>query len=189
MPSGLPDYLRAASWEVTALPEIDLVIFFRRLSDSFLKEAAQHSGKLPKTKAFRHLARSLHGFSRGQFCSMELGTNGAMNSIEQSRLLQMRSTIVGQNGALQRAIEHSSVTATEGTPNADFGSALSSALKAVNAQQAKATDMTNAYERGETHDIVSVMVERQKASLGFEATLQVRNKLLSAYRDIMNMPV
>jgi len=33
------------------------------------------------------------------------------------------------------------------------------------------------------------MLERQKASIGFEATLQVRNKLLSAYRDIMNMPV
>jgi flagellar hook-basal body complex protein FliE len=49
--------------------------------------------------------------------------------------------------------------------------------------------MSAAYERGETHDIVSVMVERQKASIGFEATMQVRNKLLSAYRDIMNMPV
>ena len=39
------------------------------------------------------------------------------------------------------------------------------------------------------HVAVSVMIERQKASLGFETTLQVRNKLLSAYRDIMNMPV
>ena len=33
------------------------------------------------------------------------------------------------------------------------------------------------------------MLARQKASVGFEATLQVRNKLLGAYRDIMNMPV
>jgi flagellar hook-basal body complex protein FliE len=49
--------------------------------------------------------------------------------------------------------------------------------------------MSASYERGDTHDIVGVMIERQKASLGFEATLQVRNKLLSAYRDIMNMPV
>ena len=62
-------------------------------------------------------------------------------------------------------------------------------MRAVDAQQARASDLSAAYERGETHDIVSVMVERQKASLGFEATLQVRNKLLSAYRDIMNMPV
>ena len=49
--------------------------------------------------------------------------------------------------------------------------------------------MSAAYERGDTNDIVGVMVERQKASIGFEATMQVRNKLLSAYRDIMSMPV
>ncbi|MEQ1687328.1 MAG: flagellar hook-basal body complex protein FliE, partial [Sphingopyxis sp.] len=34
-----------------------------------------------------------------------------------------------------------------------------------------------------------VMLARQQASIAFEATLQVRNKLLSAYGDIMNMPV
>jgi flagellar hook-basal body complex protein FliE len=115
-----------------------------------------------------------------------------MNSIDQSRLLQMRSSIIGQNSALQRATGGAieGAAQTQGTSGqVDFGATLNDALKAVNAQQSKATEMTNAYERGETHDIVSVMVERQKASLGFEATLQVRNKLLSAYRDIMNMPV
>ena len=71
----------------------------------------------------------------------------------------------------------------------DFGAAISNALQQVNAQQTKASELSEAYERGDTHDIVSVMIERQKASLGFETTLQVRNKLLSAYRDIMNMPV
>ncbi|PKP97859.1 MAG: flagellar hook-basal body complex protein FliE, partial [Alphaproteobacteria bacterium HGW-Alphaproteobacteria-13] len=76
-----------------------------------------------------------------------------------------------------------------GAGGADFSSAISNALEQVNAQQHKATAITEAYERGDTHDIVSVMIERQKASLGFETTLQVRNKLLSAYRDIMNMPV
>jgi len=33
------------------------------------------------------------------------------------------------------------------------------------------------------------MLARQQASIGFEATLQVRNRLLTAYRDIMSMPV
>ena len=66
---------------------------------------------------------------------------------------------------------------------------LTEAVRSVSAQQGKAQDVAEAYERGETHDIVSVMIERQKASIGFEATVQVRNKLLSAYRDIMNMPV
>ena len=50
-------------------------------------------------------------------------------------------------------------------------------------------DMVESYERGETVDIAKVMLARQQASVGFEATLQVRNKLLSAYKDIMSMPV
>ena len=117
-----------------------------------------------------------------------------MSTIDPSRLLQMRSTILNQNQALQRAAGRGAaggldggVDGAGGTP--DFGAAISNALQQVNAQQAKASEMSEAYERGDTHDIVSVMIERQKASLGFETTLQVRNKLLSAYRDIMNMPV
>ena len=35
----------------------------------------------------------------------------------------------------------------------------------------------------------AVMLQREQASIGFQATLQVRNKLLSAYKDIMSMPV
>ena len=113
-----------------------------------------------------------------------------MSTIDQSRLLQMRSSILNQNQALQRAAGRGAAGGVEGgNETADFGSAISAALQQVNAQQSKASEITEAYERGDTHDIVSVMIERQKASLGFETTLQVRNKLLSAYRDIMNMPV
>ena len=49
--------------------------------------------------------------------------------------------------------------------------------------------ITESYERGETTDIAAVMLQREQASVGFQATLQVRNKLLSAYKDIMSMPV
>ena len=114
-----------------------------------------------------------------------------MTGIDQSRLLQMRSSILSQNSALQRAAgkEGTAGDAASGTAPVSFGKTMNDALQAVNAQQTKASDISAAYERGDTHDIVSVMVERQKASLGFEATVQVRNKLLSAYRDIMNMPV
>jgi flagellar hook-basal body complex protein FliE len=108
-----------------------------------------------------------------------------MSTIDQSRLLQMRTTILGQNSALQRAAGGAAPAEDVG----GFGKTMVDALKSVNNQQAKASDLSAAYERGDTNDIVGVMVERQKASLGFEATLQVRNKLLSAYRDIMNMPV
>ncbi|MBJ7501330.1 MAG: flagellar hook-basal body complex protein FliE [Sphingopyxis sp.] len=113
-----------------------------------------------------------------------------MSTIDPSRLLQMRSSILNQNQALQRAAGRGGIGGganAEGAP--DFGAAINHALQQVNAQQSKASQISEAYERGDTHDIVSVMIERQKASLGFETTLQVRNKLLSAYRDIMNMPV
>ena len=113
-----------------------------------------------------------------------------MSTIDQSRLLQMRSSILNQNQALQRAAGGAAAGGAAGAGAApDFGSAIASALQQVNTQQAKASYLSEAYERGDTHDIVSVMIERQKASLGFETTLQVRIKLLSAYRDIMNMPV
>ena len=111
-----------------------------------------------------------------------------MAAIDQGRLLQMRSTIIGQNTALQRAAGHEVSGGVE-AGFTSFGQTLTDAVRSVNAQQTKASDLSAAYERGDTNDIVQVMLERQKASIGFEATLQVRNKLLSAYRDIMNMPV
>ncbi|WP_448581888.1 flagellar hook-basal body complex protein FliE [Thermaurantiacus sp.] len=62
-------------------------------------------------------------------------------------------------------------------------------LQAVNRLQQTSEAKTTAFERGETHDLAEVMLARQKASLAFEAVLQARNRLLGAYRDIMNMPV
>jgi len=114
-------------------------------------------------------------------------------SIDASRLMAMRSAILEQNSALQRAAglgAGAQPGEAQGTTRpGGFGDALSSALREVNNSQANASAMTEAYERGETTDIASVMLARQQASIGFEATLQVRNRLLTAYRDIMSMPV
>ena len=115
-----------------------------------------------------------------------------MKAIDTGGLMQMRSAILNQNTALQRAAGQEGPAAVGGPAPAQgsgFGETMVSAIKAVNEQQAKSSGLTESYERGETSDLVQVMVERQKSSVGFEATLQVRNKLLSAYRDIMNMPV
>ena len=49
--------------------------------------------------------------------------------------------------------------------------------------------MTKSYEVGIEKDLSKVMVSQQVSSLGFQMTLNVRNKMLSAYIDIMNMPV
>lgn len=109
-----------------------------------------------------------------------------MNSIDSSRLLQMRTAILEQNSALQKA---AGVGPAESGKSGSFSDAMRSALTEVNAMQAQSSAVTEAYERGEVTDIAAVMLSRQQASIGFEATMQVRNKLLSAYKDIMSMPV
>ena len=119
-----------------------------------------------------------------------------MTSINASSLLALRSQILQQNSALQKAAAtgpalpiNAAQPTTPGTSSADFGAALKGALQQVNGLQVKADEASNSYERGDTTDIASVMLAREQASVGFQATLQVRNKLLSAYKDIMSMPV
>jgi flagellar hook-basal body complex protein FliE len=107
--------------------------------------------------------------------------------------MAMRTAILEQNGALQKAAGLGTGAAPGETGGSDkaagFGEALQSALGQVNDLQAKSSAITEAYERGEVTDIAAVMLSRQQASIGFEATMQVRNKLLGAYKDIMSMPV
>jgi flagellar hook-basal body complex protein FliE len=59
----------------------------------------------------------------------------------------------------------------------------------VNTNQMEASKIASAYERGEGVPLTDVVLSMQKSSLSFEATLQVRNKVLKAYEDILNMPV
>ncbi|MCC5964924.1 MAG: flagellar hook-basal body complex protein FliE [Natronohydrobacter sp.] len=77
--------------------------------------------------------------------------------------------------------------ASEATQN--FGTRMEAALSQVNDAQQRATQSAKAWEMGTENDLAAVMVEQQVASLGFQLTLNVRNKALGAYRDIMNMPV
>ena len=81
------------------------------------------------------------------------------------------------------------MTRAEAPSKGNFATYMSDAFHDVNdAQQASAV-LKNAYERGEDIPLTDVVLSMQKASIGFEATLQVRNKLLKAYEDIKNMPV
>ena len=70
-----------------------------------------------------------------------------------------------------------------------FAERIGSALREVALAQNTAASMTKAYELGMENDLSKVMVSQQVSSLGFQMTLNVRNKMLSAYKDIMNMPV
>ncbi len=78
---------------------------------------------------------------------------------------------------------------TEATDKPGFSDAVKQLFNQVNATQQKSRALTDAYERGEDVPLTDVVLGMQKSSLSFEATLQVRNKVLKAYEDIMNMPV
>jgi flagellar hook-basal body complex protein FliE len=72
---------------------------------------------------------------------------------------------------------------------AGFADTVKGALQEVNATQQATKAMRTAYERGEDIPLTDVVISMQKSSLAFEATLQIRNKVLKAYEEIMNMPV
>jgi len=70
-----------------------------------------------------------------------------------------------------------------------FGDLIRQTVDKVNTNQMEASKIASSYERGEGVPLTDVVLSMQKSSLSFEATLQVRNKVLKAYEDILNMPV
>jgi flagellar hook-basal body complex protein FliE len=76
------------------------------------------------------------------------------------------------------------------TAGVSFGDAMSQALKSVSASQGQADRMQREVQLDNPNvSLEDTMVAIQKAQIGFQATLQVRNRLVSAYTDIMNMQV
>jgi flagellar hook-basal body complex protein FliE len=77
----------------------------------------------------------------------------------------------------------------QGGQVSSFSESMNASLKAVNETQLTSKAMMEAYDRGEDVALADVMLAMQSSSMAFQATLQVRNKVLSAYQDIMKMPV
>ena len=100
--------------------------------------------------------------------------------MNQIRAYQDRADLVNSDVGTQRVNE---------TRKSGFGDYIQTAVESVNETQMNASDMRDAYERGEDVALTDVVLSMQKSSLAFEATLQVRNKLLKAYNDVLNMPV
>ncbi len=72
----------------------------------------------------------------------------------------------------------------------NFSDALKSSLEQVSSSQNKADEMGKAFAMGDDKvNLSDVMISMQKASINFQATVQVRNKMVSAYHEIMNMQV
>ncbi|QDQ28663.1 flagellar hook-basal body complex protein FliE [Chitinimonas arctica] len=94
-------------------------------------------------------------------------------------LKAMSAKAAGQNSAADALPE-----------GADFASVLKSSLDQVNQMQLDSQAKQTAFEAGDPNaNLQDVMVSLQKASLSFQTMVQVRNKLVSAYQEVMNMQV
>lgn len=105
--------------------------------------------------------------------------------VEFNRLmLEMRSM---QTEAMAR--QKPQVSAPEvGAPS--FSDMLGQAVNKVSETQQAANKLATAFEMGQSGvDLTDVMIASQKASVSMQAMTQVRNKLVQAYQDIMQMPV
>ena len=119
-----------------------------------------------------------------------IGGIGGAGSIQQ--IMAMRQQILDRSQLLQQLQAPAGQAApadAPASPTGQFTDALKSALDQVKDSQGKAEALTDGYQRGEVTDVAKVMLARQEAGIAFEATLQVRNRLLSAYQDIMRMGV
>ena len=75
-------------------------------------------------------------------------------------------------------------------PSASFSEMLMQALSSANEAQMSAESLQTRHELGDKDaDLVSVMLATQKANVSFQTMIQVRNRMLNAYREVMNMPM
>jgi flagellar hook-basal body complex protein FliE len=107
-----------------------------------------------------------------------------MTSINQNHLISqmqaLESLASGQPIRLESKVDESK----------SFGNLMQQAVNQVNQTQMQATNLSKAFEMGDSQvDLSEVMIAIQKSRVSFQALTEVRNKLLTAYQDVMNMPV
>ncbi|WIX25538.1 flagellar hook-basal body complex protein FliE [Xanthomonas arboricola pv. corylina] len=114
-----------------------------------------------------------------------------------SILSQIRSyqTQMGQGavGDAARGNQIQGLAGTQGTPATQapsFSETLRGAIGGVNEAQQKSGALAKAFEMGDpSADLARVMVASQQSQVAFRATVEVRNRLVQAYQDVMNMPL
>ncbi|HEB60044.1 MAG TPA: flagellar hook-basal body complex protein FliE [Gammaproteobacteria bacterium] len=98
--------------------------------------------------------------------------------------------ILAQMRALAEQAGGSVTPATSENGGSDFADLLKQSVAKVNDTQQQASRLAEAFQRGDPNVQMSeVMIAMQKSSVSFQAMLEVRNKLVNAYQEIMNMQV
>ncbi|WP_048308463.1 flagellar hook-basal body complex protein FliE [Halomonas sp. PR-M31] len=103
----------------------------------------------------------------------------------QAALNQMQSLATQASGQAAKGQQLSTLVGQGG-----FAGELQSSIQRINRLQQTANAKLNAFQAGEPGvSLNDVMVDMQKASVGFQMGVQVRNRLVTTYKDIMNMQV
>lgn len=98
--------------------------------------------------------------------------------------------VIAQMRALSSEIRPQTTPEIRSPGDPDFGAIMRNAISAVNEQQSIAGSMVEGFLTGESdRSLAEVMVQTQKAGLSFRAMSEVRNRLIEAYREVMNMPI
>lgn len=101
---------------------------------------------------------------------------------QQSQQIEQNQPVRGRMDG-PREVQQSGETAS-------FGDMLGNAVNNVNNLQQQTSELRTAYDMGDPNvDITRVMIAAEKSSVSFEALTQVRNRVVRAYEDIMNMPI
>ena len=104
-----------------------------------------------------------------------------MSNLEINRVLAQMRTLTSELQPNQP---------TQEVGEASFGEVMKQAVDKVSEQQSMASNMMTGFETGNGDaSLAEVMVSMQKASLSFQAMTEVRNKLIDAYHEVMNMPI
>ncbi|MGJ4803087.1 flagellar hook-basal body complex protein FliE [Luteimonas sp. SDU82] len=114
-------------------------------------------------------------------------TDAISSILSQIRAHEMRTGAVRVDVAPSNAIE---VGGAGKTAAPGFAETLGNTIDKVSATQARAGALQHAFELGDPRaDLARVMVAMQQSQVAFRATVEVRNRLVQAYQDVMNMPI
>ena len=112
-----------------------------------------------------------------------------------AQMRQIRAQAQGGVGPAQAGTDVAGVRGFDAVREAqhveqsNFGGMLKSAIDSVNELQKTSSQTSTDFIEGRENNLVKVMLDSQKASVGFQAMVQVRNRMVSAYQDIMKMPI
>jgi len=116
-----------------------------------------------------------------------------MSSMEIDRVLSQIRSLSAQasaGAAKPQMADAAAAKGAEAVASPGFAQLLRQGIEQVNSAQASASAMATAFERGTPGiELPQVMLEMQKASVSFRALTEVRNRMVSAYQEIMNMPI